>query len=1166
MSNLSRRFHVIGPALLVVTAFLASTEAHAQRAPFSIPDPDPEIERKSFVVADGFEVNLFAADPLIAKPIQMNFDSAGRLWIASSEVYPQIAPGAVADDKVLVLEDSNGDGKADKTTIFARGLLIPTGIEPGDGGAYVANSTELLHFKDTDGDGKADQTRVVLSGFGTEDTHHILHTLRWGHDGMLYFNQSIYIHSHIETPHGVKRLGGGGIWQFRPETMELDVFIRGLVNPWGHHIDRFGQSFATDGAGGEGINYCLPGAYYFTAPDGVRFVKGLNPGSPKHCGLEIAGGSHLPESWRGSLLTNDFRGNRVCRFVVSDDGAGFAAREQPELIKTRHVAFRPIDIKMGPDGAIYIADWYNPIIQHGEVDFRDSRRDHTRGRIWRVTARGRPLIERPKLLTATSKELLDLLESPDDWTRHHARRVLKERGAHAVLEPLAAWTKALDPADGDYEHQRLEALWMYQSLDTPEPRLLDANLNARDPRVRAAAVRVVAAWLNKLPDPLALLASRVVDESPRVRLEAIRALGKIHSLRSADLALSALDLPVDTYLDYALWLTARELAPTWLPELQAGRFDFSGKPARLVFALQAAGAPGIVKPLLALLQQGKVPPERDESVRTLIAALGQPDELGVVLDTVVASPSLSGPRRAGLLSTLVAATRHRKVIPAGDLNRIGILLDNGDEAIRIAAIRAVGFWKTAALEPRLIDLAKATETPEPVRAAAIESLVLAKNPQARAIIDQLTAAGNPPARQAVALAALWELEPKVAAFRTASWLRRLTPEQAEIARIVVDRVVERKGAPELLAHSLAADNAPIAADVAKLAIRQLRDSGRDQPALVSALTKAGRLDAARPKLDVAQMAQLVADVTRIGNPARGESIFRRADMTCLKCHAIAGAGGQVGPSLESIGASAQVDYLIDSLMEPSKNIKENYHAIVAATSDGKVYTGIKLRQTDTDLVLRDANDHEINIALGSIEEQGNAGSLMPTGLTDSLTRAELVDLVSFLSQLGKIGPYSVGTDRVFRSWTVLGRWPVIDSASTQSARELAGVDLDFQPEPSLTWQPVYTTVGGELPLVDLAPKRLKAAAPLALARTRLDVSVPGEIELDFGSVEGLAIWIDGKEVAPSARRPGAIIQKLDRGTHTITVAADLEKRRTGIRCVLADLAESPARAQVVLGK
>src|SRR3954454_10969830 len=150
---------------IAATILTLAPAASAQRAPFLIPDPDPEIERKSFILADGFEANLYAADPLIAKPIQMNFDPAGRLWIVSSEVYPQIKPGQVADDKVLILEDRDGDGRADSTIVFADGLLIPTGVEPGDGGAYVANSTELVFLKDTDGDGKADTRRVMLSGF-----------------------------------------------------------------------------------------------------------------------------------------------------------------------------------------------------------------------------------------------------------------------------------------------------------------------------------------------------------------------------------------------------------------------------------------------------------------------------------------------------------------------------------------------------------------------------------------------------------------------------------------------------------------------------------------------------------------------------------------------------------------------------------------------------------------------------------------------------------------------------------------------------------------------------------------------------------------------------------------------------------------------------------------
>ncbi|MFM8219533.1 MAG: PVC-type heme-binding CxxCH protein, partial [Planctomycetaceae bacterium] len=202
---------IVGNWFLALALIGLADRAHAQRDLKNIPDPDPELERRTFQVADGFEVNLYAADPLLAKPIQMNFDPQGRLWIASSEIYPHIAPGQPATDKILVVEDRDGDGQAERTTVFADGLLIPTGVEPGDGGAYVANSTELIHLADTDGDGVADRRQVLLSGFGTEDTHHIIHTFRWGLDGALYFNQSIYIHSHVETPWGVRRLGGGGI-------------------------------------------------------------------------------------------------------------------------------------------------------------------------------------------------------------------------------------------------------------------------------------------------------------------------------------------------------------------------------------------------------------------------------------------------------------------------------------------------------------------------------------------------------------------------------------------------------------------------------------------------------------------------------------------------------------------------------------------------------------------------------------------------------------------------------------------------------------------------------------------------------------------------------------------------------------------------------------------
>ena len=201
---------------------------------------DPETERQSFKLPEGWQINLFAADPMVEKPIEMNWDNRGRLWVATSQTYPQVKPGAVPDDKIIILEDTDGQGRADKSTVFADGLFIPTAVATGDGGAYVTNSTEIVHFNENPTTGKAERRRLVVAGFGTEDTHHIIHTLRWGYDGRLYWNQSIYIHSHVETPRGVMSLLGSGTWRFDPRDEQLGILSRGMVNPWGIVFDGWG--------------------------------------------------------------------------------------------------------------------------------------------------------------------------------------------------------------------------------------------------------------------------------------------------------------------------------------------------------------------------------------------------------------------------------------------------------------------------------------------------------------------------------------------------------------------------------------------------------------------------------------------------------------------------------------------------------------------------------------------------------------------------------------------------------------------------------------------------------------------------------------------------------------------------------------------------------------
>ena len=451
------------------------------------PQPTPE-----FTVADGFEVTLWAENPHLAKPIQINFDPQGRLWVASSEVYPQVEPGEAAHDKIIVLEDTKGAGKADKATVFAEGLLIPTGVIPGDGGCYVAQSTELLHFKQTDPNKfVGDQRRIVLSSFGTEDTHHNLHTLRWGPDGRLWMNQSIYTRSEIETPHGVVRLRSGGIFRFEPASQKLEVVFKGWCNPWGHQFDEFGQSFVSDGAGFKGISWGVPGAMYFTYAKMRREMQSASPGNyPKFASLEIIRSTHFPADWQGRLVTCDFRANRVTTFDVSESGSGYVTKQGPDLCRTTSNTFRPIDVKLGPDGALYIADWSNPIINHGEVDFRDPRRDREHGRIWRIGVKGKAGLKSPEFAKASTTALLNELLSPNHFNTSQATRLLVEKGSAAVAPELKTWTAQLKT-----EKEQLAALWIHQALNLPTTDLQTKLLAATDGRIRAAAVRVLAGEL-----------------------------------------------------------------------------------------------------------------------------------------------------------------------------------------------------------------------------------------------------------------------------------------------------------------------------------------------------------------------------------------------------------------------------------------------------------------------------------------------------------------------------------------------------------------------------------------------------------------------------------------------------------------------------------------------
>lgn len=1089
-------------SLLSVLPMLAV--ASQPKSAADLPDPNPEVQKAGFVVPEGIEISLWAQEPMIAKPVQMNWDAQGRLWVVSSTTYPQIKPGDGTKDQIVVLEDTDHDGKADKSTVFAEGLHIPTAVIPGDGGVYVANSTEVLFLKDTNGDLKADERTIVLSGFGTEDTHHLLHTMRHTPEGLLSFLQSIYIHSHIETPHGVRRLMGGGVWEFRPETRRLEIVSKGLVNPWGYEFDQWGQSFATDGAGGEGLNYIFPGSVFKTSPNAKRTLSGLSPGQPKQCGLEFIDDPHWPEDWQGSWVTNDFRGNRTNRFKVTPSGSSYIAKQEADVLASNHRAFRPIDIRLGPDGALYIADWYNPIIQHGEVDFRDPRRDQVHGRIWRLTAKGRPLSETPKIVGAPVPELLELLKSPRKWSRHFAKQELRSRGAAEVVPALKSWTEGLDKADANYWHHLLEAAWAREGVNKFSSKLWHELVASPDARVRAAAYRILTHRWHEVPDALVVLTKGITDENAQVRLWALAVLADIRQPKAFEIALRALDSTMDESLDFLLELTAREQADMWLPLAIKGELKLNDNPKHLVYAMKATGKSEALKPLLVSLKAGKL------SAEDAAAVLAMAGDAADVAQAKEIAEAVNDPAQAakvvGLMDALVKAGTTRGVKPEGAETIVKAWLESPRPEIVHRATILAGAWKVESARETLMTILTKPDTLAPIRDGAVQGLSRLGGVKSRDFFDKVFQENAN--LRGLAVQGLTDVGPQLAAkravefFATAKTAAEMTP--------ILTAFLKNKQLPGVLAKELGGKTIPDF--VAVEAIRMVSTRGIKGP-LEDALRAAGGVKQMNQSLTAEQMAAMVAKVKAQGDPARGEAVYRRQQLLCQTCHAIGEAGGVLGPNLVSIGGSAPVDYLIESLLEPSKKIKEGYHMVILGTKDGKVFAGGLVQEGNDEVIIRDPSNQLQKVPKAQIaNRQMSPASMMPPGLTASLREDEFVDLVRFLSELGREGDYKIKPNRYVRTWRAIGgmEQDLIDHVRHVGLHALHEKDGKY---PGL---PLFSQVSGDVPLSEVQEIKMYPWFPKIL-QFGLKLDSPGKVKLGLSTVKAVNVVVNDKslpEVTP----------------------------------------------------
>lgn len=1103
---------------LLLAVSLTTLTAFAQRGLKDIPDPDPVKQAATFNLPEGMEIQLVASDPMIAKPVQMNFDSKGRLWLVSSGMYPHIIPGAEENDKVLILEDTNGDGVADKRTVFADNLHIPTAVLPADGGAYVANSTEIIFLKDTDGDGKADERRVVLSGFGTEDTHHIVHTFEQGPDGMLYFLQSIYIHSHLETPYGVRRLMGGGIWHFRPETQRAEILSKGLINPWGFIFDEHGQTFATDGAGGHGINDIFPRSVFRTSPGAKRIVDGLNPGQPKLCGLEILSGSHIPEKLRGVLIAPDFRGHRINAYRLNPEGSSYNSTRIDDFLSSSHRAFRPIDVKMGPDGALYIADWYNPIIQHGEVDFRDDRRDHSRGRIWRVTFKGQALIEKKDFTKFSIKELLAHTISKERVHREQARNELRTR--KDVLPELSAWSSELTD-----DFSRMQAMWNHQALNHTAANLIKSLVESNDPRYRAAALRVIYHRHEEVTGATEIIKRAINDKNGRVRLWAVSCLAQMPDPDSVPTALQALDHPVDKTMDFALWSIVREHQAHWAPRFEAGKPVFGDKLPRLIFAMKALGKPLSLESIFTSVENGSLTPTERKDAISVISQVGSPGDLSRLLKLA--------PKEPAILEQLVTAAQIRKLQPNSGKESLLSFLDSKRSTVFASAAKLAGLWKFAPARNKLVTAF--TQAPAK-RQAAAEGLRFFGDEETIKLFLKLSKESPDEATRAIAVKELAKIAPDRAAASAVTLMQQDKAGKDE--HTLFTSFLQSSRASTSLAKALEGKTLPT--KIATLGLQRAGTSGRPPKDLMAALQLSGKLKSMSQQPSSADMAKLIERVRTEGNPDRGETVYRQADLQCIACHAIGGVGSPIGPDLVSIGASAPVDYLITSLLNPNDKIKEGYHTTLVSEKNGNAHTGGLVSESDTEVVLRDYAGKMNRIARSDIKNITiSPVSMMPAGLTAGLREDQFIDLVRFLSELGKDGDFKVSAKPIIRDYMVLKPHPrTVDGMGHYGTAVFAEKFEGYQ------WQTYGSKVNGEL-LPSELPK-VKGRGRNTWGVARFGLAQKGKVKLKINDTHLLDLFAGKKEIILPEKGPSIIELNGNADPQYFTLAVNSASRQSEV--------------------
>ncbi len=948
------------------------------------PPLSAEAAAKKFTVPDGFAVEVVAAEPDIINPVAMAIDEQGRFWVTESFEYPRKDTRG-GSDRIKVLEDTDRDGRVDKVTVFAEGLNIPSGIAVGHGGVWVANSPDLLFLQDTDGDLVADTQKVIVTGFGRTDTHELPNALTWGPDGWLYglngvFNYSKVKHRGETIPFtcAVFRVNP------RPETEgkwagthDFELFAEGTSNPWGIAFDENGEMF---------LSACVIDHLWHISETGYYHRQG-GPYPPhtwklgsivnhKHqmaayCGIVWFDSPAYPEEYRGQLYMGNIHGGCINVDTLERRGSSYFAKPRPDFMTANDVWHMPVAQKVGPDGCLYVLDWYDRYHCYQDANADPEGVDRGRGRLYRVTHTGAKVPRAFNLAEVGEKTLVEMLDDPNIYYRNTAQRLLQEmddNDEQYTLQEIVADTATP-------KRTRLHALWSLigsgQPLDPFFHRML---LYDTEPQLRAWGVRAAGNQRSVDEKIRQRITEMTRDESLDVIRQVVIAAPKIDGLNSTEILMDALaNCLDDETIPHLVWQNLKT-GPAPKPNAILSRIEAEPYP-------RAAPGIGNMASQLGAFWLGTAPPDLFSTAKLLELLVAQ-NEMGsanAVLD------EMSEKIRTGEIQRDQLAELRMILEPA-----LGPALAEGSPTQFSASLVASGWGNPGAIEllqsvmnapdrsredrTQSMGALVAAEENESVLAAAGKILRDSKSkPEFRRDVLSALANLNDPKVADVVLASLGDQSPALR--RDAIELLAGRPDWGTaLVSAVKAGTVNKAEINPLQATKLAAANAELKPAIAEIwgAIRSERNPQREQV--------------------IAKTRTLVSN--KQGDWKNGEKVFARA---CAACHKLHGKGNLIGPDISTSGRGT-LDQLLSNVLDPNLVIGEDYQARIVKTKDGRSIMGLPVEDNEQRVIIRPPTGKDETIPRSQIDAVDVLPiSLMPEGLEATMSEQELIDLINYLA-------------------------------------------------------------------------------------------------------------------------------------------------------------------------